>query len=249
MDYTQRQLVSLHEAGHAVAAVALGGRVETVSMSQAKRAESPALDPWSAAVFCLSGAVAARMLGPAARSPHREHSPHDLAAAAAVLGREQLGSDVVATLEREARVVVGANDRWVRRVAEGIREAGTLSGAQVERIMAGEAVAAVLAATARQHVPTGTSAAFPGRPHRAAPAADEVTEAGRLHGTDPSGRWPMMGGKVLVLPKDHAAVAEAFGLTLEGLEALQAWGLPDGRYGTSWVRVRPQDNASGADSW
>ena len=155
MDYYEEVLASYHEASHAVATVALGGRLESVTLNQSTRARDCPLVGRDLAVMSIAGAVGARALGPRRHSYQlcRDHSDADLALAevALGLGAGQLRPYQLANLETAARAVLLDNDRYVRRVAGAIRQAGKLSGADVARICNDEPVEAVLApaATAR----------------------------------------------------------------------------------------------------
>ena len=231
MNYEEEQLAALHEASHAVVTLALGGRVESVTLDQSIRALEPAMEPWAVAVMSVAGAVGARTLGPNWRSTSREHSPQDLAVAECALGRDRLGSDKIALLERRARDVVLDNARSIHRVANALMRAGSLSGVQAEVLCAGGTVGSVLAA------PMTTRPA-------AAPSSGSL---GVVASSSKSWQeWPPDRdddepvSRVLVEDvHDLPAVAEAFGLTLEHMASLQFLGRlpsPDRSF-YGWVDV------------
>lgn len=145
MTHEESVLASLHEAGHAVAILAQGGKVDRVTMDHCVETEDSPLDRWQAAVVSMAGAQAARALGPRHRSDARRVSEQDKAVALHHLAEAGIPSWKLIQAEEQARALVTRNDRSVQRVAQALRQAGTLSGAQVAKIHAGEDVAGVLA--------------------------------------------------------------------------------------------------------
>ena len=75
MNYEEEQLAALHEASHAVVTLALGGRVESVTLDQSIRALEPAMEPWAVAVMSVAGAVGARTLVPIGGVPRVSTRP------------------------------------------------------------------------------------------------------------------------------------------------------------------------------
>ena len=142
--YQEVELNSLHEAGHAVATVAMGGQVERVTPDTCLQAGESPLKPWDAAVVCMAGGVAARMIGPKYRSLSREPSEQDLAVAESHLAKVGLGPDDIPRAERAARQLLLDHKRAVERVAQALRATGELTGHQVVRLFLGERVDAVV---------------------------------------------------------------------------------------------------------
>ena len=138
--YHEAQLASIHEASHAVAALVLGGQVELVTMDCTTLAASPSLEPWPAAVVAMAGGVGARLFGPKYHSLSRSASAQDRAIAEYHLERLGLDRRLVRRAEGEAREVLLAHGQEVRDVAKALRQSGRLSGADVLRIVGGDAV-------------------------------------------------------------------------------------------------------------
>lgn len=145
MRHEEKVLASLHEAGHAVAILAQGGKVDRVTMDHCLEAEDSPLDRWHAAVVSMAGAEAARAHGPRYRSASRRPSEQDRAVALHHLEEAGIPRWRLVHAEEEARALVVRNGRSILRVAQALRQVGTLSGEQVARIHGGEPVAAVLA--------------------------------------------------------------------------------------------------------
>ncbi|MDP2955222.1 MAG: hypothetical protein Q8N53_02270 [Longimicrobiales bacterium] len=142
--YDERRLGAYHESGHVVAATLLGGKVQSASVHQTVRAADCPLGPWSVAVLCLAGAVAAQDFGPKVRSPARSHSEQDLAVAEHALEQLRMSPKRVGQAEWEARQLLAQHSWEVHSVARALLRAGSLDGNQVARLMAGERVDAVV---------------------------------------------------------------------------------------------------------
>lgn len=221
--YATLQATSLHEAGHAVAALALGGAVEYATAGgetgEVLFAESPPLEGEGRAVALLAGAVAAREFGPAVRSVARDHSEQDLRAAALALGVPSLTPSAVRRLEAQARSVLLSHDGAVHRVAQALRTRETLTGAEVAHVVAGGLL-----------VPS-SGAVVRGTPAAAASSWDEEP------GADGVVR------RVFVSAAQLSAVCARFGVSpetfasLNSSERLKGAALPLGSE-SAWVWVR-----------
>ncbi len=142
------RMESLHEAGHAVATVALGGILDYVNLQCSVEAEDSPLDPWSRAVAAAAGAAAVQELGPRVRDISREMSAQDRAIID--LQVERLGNVFRYNRARaveEARSLVRAHERRINLVAKALRERGSLSHDDVCEIMASARVGKVNAAS------------------------------------------------------------------------------------------------------